>query len=88
MLLQPVIMRYNNVLQHVTKGYTRFRTLVTKLSKISKTFFQKCGQAVITSYNALQHVTKGYNGFRTLVTNYNVVQISWNFFSSKVGKLL
>ena len=28
-LLQPVIMRYSNALQHVTKGYNGFRALVT-----------------------------------------------------------
>ena len=72
-------MRYNTLLK-IT------RDLGPWYSKIFNTFFQKSGQAVITSYIALQHVTKGYNGFRTLVTNYKVVQIFWNVFFQKSGQ--
>ena len=45
-----------------------------------KTFFQKCGQAVITSYNALQHVAKGYNGYGTQLATYKSHKFPETFF--------
>ena len=55
MPLQPVIMRYNNALQHVTKGYNRFKALVTNY-KVTQILQNSFPEKWVSCHNKLQCV--------------------------------
>ena len=74
-------MRYNTLLKVTMDSGLWY--LIMKSTKFLKIFFQKNGQAAITSFNTLKHITKGYKRIRIQETNYEFVEN----FQNKIKKL-